>query len=310
LADPPTGQTLNVLANLYDLLKRTVKKTLDDGMTDWAAALTYYGLLALFPALIAMVSIVGLFADPVSTSHKITEIVTQLGPESGAKTFQGPINSITANQSAAGVLFVVGLALSVYAASGYVGAFARASNVIYEVEEGRSTWKLKPVQMLIALGMVIIVALLGLALVLTGPVVSAVAQPLGVGSTATDIWNFAKWPVLLIVALLLVDVLYYSTPNVRLRGFRWVTPGSALAVGVWLVVSGLFASYVANFGSYDKTYGTLGGIVVLLVWMWITNVALLLGQALNAERERTAQLEEGVPEERTLEMQPREAASE
>jgi membrane protein len=297
-----------VLANLYDLLKRTVKKTLDDGMTDWAAALTYYGLLALFPALIAMVSIVGLFADPVATSHKITEIVTQLGPESGAKTFEGPIKSITSNQSAAGILFVVGLAISVYAASGFVGAFSRASNVIYEVEEGRSTWKLKPLQMLIALGMVIIVALLGLALVLTGPVVTAVARPLGVGSTATDIWDFAKWPILLLVALFLVDVLYYSTPNVRLRGFSWVTPGSALAVGVWLVASALFAFYVANFGSYDKTYGALGGIVVLLVWMWITNIALLLGQALNAERERSAQLAEGVPEERTLEMQPREAA--
>jgi membrane protein len=295
-------------AHLYDLLKRTVRKTLDDGMTDWVAALTYYGLLALFPALIAMVSIVGLFADPVATSHKITEIITQLGPESGAKTFEGPIKSITSNQSAAGILFALGLAISVYAASGYVGAFARASNVIYEVQEGRSTWKLKPLQMLIALGMVLIVALLGLALVLTGPVVSAVAGPLGVGSTATDIWNYAKWPILLIVALLLVDVLYYSTPNVRLRGFRWVTPGSALAVGVWLVASGLFAFYVANFGSYDKTYGTLGGIVVLLVWMWLTNIALLLGQALNAERERTAQLVEGVPKERTLEMQPRETA--
>jgi membrane protein len=298
-----------VAASIYDLLKRTVLKARDDGMTDWAAALTYYGLMALFPALIAMVSIVGLFADPVSTSHKLTEIVTQLGPESGAKTFEGPINSITSNQSAAGILFVVGLGVSVYAASGYVGAFSRASNVIYEVEEGRSTWKLKPLQMLIALGMVIIVALLGLALVLTGPVVSAVAQPLGIGSTATDIWNFAKWPILLIVALLLVDVLYYSTPNVRLRGFRWVTAGSVLAVGVWLVASALFAFYVANFGSYDKTFGTLGGIVVLLIWMWITNVALLLGQVLNAERERTAQLAEGVPEGRTLEMQPREAAS-
>jgi membrane protein len=297
-------------ANLYDLLKRTVLKARDDGMTDWAAALTYYGLMALFPALIAMVSIVGLFADPKSTAGTLTDIVTQLGPDSGAKTFEGPIKSITSNQSAAGILFVVGLAISVYAASGYVGAFARASNVIYEMEEGRSVWKLKPTQMLIALGMVIIVALLGLALVLTGPVVSAVAKPLGVGSTATDIWNLAKWPILIVVALLLVDVLYYSTPNARLRGFSWVTPGSILAVLLWLVASALFAFYVANFGSYDKTYGTLGGIIVLLVWMWITNVALLLGQVLNAERERSAQLAEGVPEARTLEMEPREAPSE
>ncbi len=297
-------------ANVYDLVKRTVLKARDDGMTDWAASLTYYGLMAMFPALIAMVSIVGLFADPKSTAQTLTDIVTQLGPSSGAKTFEGPIKSLTSNQSAAGILFVVGLVLSVYAASGYVGAFARASNVIYETEEGRSVWKLKPAQMLIAFAMVIVVALLGLALVLTGPVVDAVAGPLGIGSTATDVWNLAKWPVLLIVAMLLVGLLYYSTPNVRLRGFRWVTPGSALAVGVWLVASALFAFYVANFGSYDKTYGTLGGIIVLLVWMWITNVALLLGQELNAERERSAQVAEGVPERETLAMEPREAPSE
>ena len=295
-------------ASLYDLLKRTVSKTLGDGMTDWAAALTYYGLMALFPALIAMVSIVGLVADPKSTTQTLTDIVTQIGPSSGAQTFEGPIRSITSNQSAAGILFVLGLAISVYAASGYVGAFARASNVIYEVEEGRSTLKLKPTQMLIALGMVIVMALLGLALVLTGPVVSAVAGPLGIGSTATSIWNVAKWPALIVVALVLVDVLYYSTPNARLRGFRWVTPGSIFAVVVWLLASGLFAFYVANFGSYDKTYGTLGGIIVMLVWMWITNLALLLGQELNAERERSRQLAEGVPAEQTLAMEPREAA--
>lgn len=268
----------------FDLLRRTVARARDRGLTDWSATLTYYGLMSLFPALIAMVSIFGLFADPEPTAHKLTEIVTQIGPDSGAETFAGPIRSITSNQSAAGILFVVGLAVAIYAASGYVGAFARASNAIWEAEEGRSTWKLKPQQMLIALVMVIAVALLGLALVLTGPVVDAVAGPLGIGSTATDIWNIAKWPVMVALAMLLVSGLYYSTPNVRMRGLRWVTPGGILAVTLWLATSALFALYVAHFGSYDKTYGTLGGIVVLLVWMWITNAALLLGQALNAER--------------------------
>jgi membrane protein len=296
---------LSMLRSNFDLLKRTLLRARDQGLTDWAAALTYYGLMSLFPALIAMVSIVGLFADPQATSHKITEIVTQIGPSSGAQTFAGPIRSITSNQSAAGILFVVGLAGAVYAASGYVGAFARASNVIYEVEEGRSTWKLKPQQMLIALGMVVAVALLGLALVLTGPIVNAVAGPLGIGSTATDIWNIAKWPVMLALAMALVSGLYYSTPNVRMRGIRWVTPGGILAVTIWLATSALFAFYVANFGSYDKTYGTLGGIVVLLVWMWITNAALLLGQALNAERERASEIAEGVPAEETLDMELR-----
>jgi membrane protein len=290
----------------FAVLRRTVTEFQEDNLSDWAAALTYYGLLALFPALIALVAIVGLFANPTPAAHTLTQIVTQIGPSSGAKTFSGPIHSITSNRSAAGVLFVVGLAAALWSASGYVGAFMRASNVIYETPEGRPIWKLRPVQMLVTLVIVVLVAVLALALVLTGPIVDAVAKPIGISSTATTIWDIAKWPVMLAIAITIIAVLYYATPNVKLRGFRWVTPGSILAVVLWLVASALFALYVANFGSYDKTYGTLGGIVVMLVWMWITNLAILLGQELNAERERRVEIAERVPRaEREIQLEPR-----
>jgi membrane protein len=290
----------------FGVLRRTITEFSEDNLTDWAAALTYYGLLAIFPALIALVSLVGLFADPEVTAQKITEIVTQIGPSSGAETFSGPIESITSNQSAAGILFVVGLLAALWSASAYVGAFMRASNVIYETPEGRPIWRLRPLQILVTLVMVILVAILALSLVLTGPIVDAVAEPLGISSTATTIWDIAKWPVMVVIVLTIIAVLYYSTPNVKLRGFKWVTPGTILALVAWLIASAGFAFYVANFGSYDKTYGTLGGVVVMLIWLWITNLALLFGQELNAERERGLELEEGVPRaDREIQLEPR-----
>jgi membrane protein len=280
--------------SLLATVKRTVREFSEDNMSDWAAALTYYGLLSLFPALIALVSLVGLFADPAATTRTITDIVTRLGPKSAADTFAGPIKSITSHRSAAGILLVVGLATALWAASSYVGAFMRAANVIYETPEGRPFWKLRPLQILVTLVMVLLLAAVGLALVLTGPVVDAVAGPLGIGSTAVSIWNIAKWPVLLAVVVTMFAVLFYAAPNVKLAGFRWVTPGAVLAIVVWLIASAAFAFYVANFGSYDKTYGALGGVVCLLVWFWITNVALLLGMELNSERERRRELAAGV----------------
>jgi membrane protein len=280
--------------SLLATVKRTVTEFSEDNMSDWAAALTYYGLLSLFPALIALVSLVGLFADPAATTRTITDIVTRLGPRSAADTFAGPIKSITSHRSAAGILLVVGLATALWSASSYVGAFMRAANVIYETPEGRPFWKLRPLQILVTLVMLLLLATVALAIVLTGPVVDAVAGPLGVGSTAVSIWNIAKWPVLLLVVVTMFAVLFYAAPNVKLAGFRWVTPGALFAIVLWLIASAAFAFYVANFGSYDKTYGTLGGVVCLLVWMWITNVALLLGMELNSERERRRELAAGV----------------
>ncbi|HET7454210.1 MAG TPA: YihY/virulence factor BrkB family protein [Solirubrobacterales bacterium] len=288
-------------------LKRTLTEFQEDNLSDWAAALTYYGLLSLFPALIAMVSLIGIFGDPQTTTSKLTEIITEIGPESGAETFEGPIKSITENQSAAGFAFVFGLAAALWSASGYVGAFTRASNIIYETPEGRPFWKLRPLQIAVTLAMIIMMALLAVGLVLTGPVVEAVANPIGLSSTAVDVWNIAKWPVMAAIFILMVDVLYYTTPNVKLRGFKWVTPGAILSIVVWALASALFAFYVSNFSSYDKTYGTLAGLIVLLLWFWITNLAILFGHQMNAERERSEEIKEGQPRaEKEIQLEPRD----
>jgi membrane protein len=288
-------------------LKRTLTEFQEDNLSDWAAALTYYGLLSLFPALIAMVSLLGIFGDPQTTTQKLTDIITEIGPSSGAETFEGPIKSITENQSAAGFAFVFGLAAALWSASGYVGAFTRASNIIYETPEGRPFWKLRPLQIGVTLAMIIMMALLAVGLVLTGPVVEAVANPIGLSSTAVDVWNIAKWPVMAAIFILMVDVLYYTTPNVKLRGFKWVTPGAILSIVVWALASALFAFYVSNFSSYDKTYGTLAGLVVLLLWFWITNLAILFGHQMNAERERSEEIKEGQPRaEKEIQLEPRD----
>jgi membrane protein len=289
------------------ILKRTFTEFQEDNLSDWAAALTYYGLLSLFPALIAMVSLIGIFGDPKTTTTKLTEIITEIGPGSAAETFEGPIKSIVENQSAAGLAFVIGLAVALWSASGYVGAFTRASNIIYETPEGRPFWKLRPLQILVTLAMIIMMALLAIGLVLTGPVVEAIANPIGLSSTAVDLWNIAKWPVMAVLFIVMVNVLYYTTPNVKLRGFKWVTPGAILSIVVWAIASALFAFYVANFSSYDKTYGTLAGLVVLLLWFWITNLAILFGHQMNAERERSAEIEEGLPRaEKEIQLEPRD----
>ncbi len=292
---------------LFPTLKRTVAEFQEDNMTDWAASLTYYGLLSLFPALIALVSILGLFADPKETTKSLTDIVTQLGPSAAADTFKGPIKSLTSNQSAAGVLLIVGIVGAIYSASGYIGAFTRAANVVWETPEGRSFFKLKPLQMGIALAMVLMLAFVALSLVLTGPVVDTVGGAIGIGSTATTVWDIAKWPFLLVVLAVMIGVLYYSTPNVKLPGFKWITVGSATALITWILASAAFAFYVANFGSYNKTYGALGGVISLLVWLWISNLALLFGMELNAERERSRELAAGVARaDEEIQLEPRD----
>jgi membrane protein len=192
-----------------------------------------------------------------------------------------------------------------------VGAFMRASNVIYETPEGRPIWKLRPLQILVTLVLVILLAVMALGIVLTGPIVNAVAGPIGIGSTATTIWDIAKWPVLMGLFVVMLGILYYASPNVKMRGFKWVTPGSLVAMVVWILASAAFAFYVANFGSYNKTYATLAGLVVLLMWMWITNLAILFGHQLNAERERSAEIAEGVPRaEKEIQLEPRDAPKE
>ena len=293
---------------LFATLKRTVREFQDDGLTDWAAALTYYGLLSLFPALIALVGIIGLFADPREATQTITEVVTDLGPATATDTFAGPIQSITENSTTSGLMAIVGLFLAVWAASGYVGAFIRASNVIYETDEGRPFWHLRPLQLAICVICLLVAALVLVALVATGPLAEAIGRAVGLSDEAVAVYGIAKWPILIGLVITIIAFLYYVSPNAKLRGFRWVTPGSIVAVVLWVVASAAFALYVANFGSYDKTYGTLGGVVALLVWLWITNLAILFGHQLNAERERRQELEDGVPGAATeIKLEPRVA---
>ena len=291
----------------FATLKRAVKEFSEDNMTDWAAALTYYGLLSLFPALIALVSIVGIFGDPQSTTQKITDIVTQIGPKSAAETFSDPIKTITQERGAAGVMLIVGILAALWSASGYTGAYMRASNIVWETPEGRPFWKARPLQMLVTLVLIILMLVIGLSIALSGPIVEAVANPLGIGSTAVSVWEIAKWPVLIVLFALMLSILNYTAPNVKQRKFKLVTAGSLFSMVVWIIASVLFAFYVANFGSYNKTYGTLGGLISLLVWMWITNVAILLGNELNAEIERSKEMDEGVPRaDREIQLEPRD----
>jgi membrane protein len=279
----------------FGALKRTVTAFKDDNVTDWAAALTYYAVLSIFPAMIALLSILGIVVDRETIIRVVTDTVTQLGPESAVDTFREPIESIASNQGTAGVMLIVGLAAALWTASGYVGAFMRASNSIYGREEGRPFWKLRPMQILLTLVLVLMAALVVLALIISGPVAEAIGSAVGLGDTAVTAWGIAKWPVLLVVVMFMLAILYWSSPNAKPAGFRWISPGSVLAVVLWIVASAGFAFYVANFGSYDKTYGTLGGVIVFLVWMWITNIAVLLGAEINAETERARELEAGVP---------------
>ena len=289
-------------------LKRTLTEFKEDELTDRAAALTYYAVLSLFPALIALVSIVGVVGDPRTVTTAMTKLISQIGPASAVDTFKGPIEGLTKSSGTAGILLIVGIAAALWTASGYVGAFMRASNVIYEVEEGRSVVKLRPLQMLVTLVLIVLLALVLVALVLTGPVAKAVGSAIGVGGTAVTVWGIAKWPVLAAVVVFMITLLYYASPNAKLQGLKSIVPGAALAIAVWLIGSVAFAFYVANFGAYNKTYGALGGVICFLVWLWLTNVAILLGAELNAERERSRQLRAGAPDaERELQLDERSA---
>ena len=302
----PTGVKRET--GLWPTLKRTAREFQEDNLTDWAAALTYYGLLALFPALIALVSIVGLVANPESTTRTLTDIVTRVGPDSAASTFASPIRQVTESRGTAGFALVVSTVVALWSASGYLGAFIRASNVIYETREGRPFWKLRPLQLVMTLVLVLLLAVMALGVVLTGPIVSDVADPIGVSGTAVTIWNYVKWVAIAAVFLLIIAFIYYASPNVKQRGFRWITPGGVVALVVWLLASAGFGIYVSQFGSYNKVYGSLAGVVIILIWMWITNVAILFGHELNAERERDVQFQEGLPgAEKEIQLEPRDA---
>jgi len=304
----PEGPPHPRKGSLGQTLKRTLTEFKEDELTDRAAALTYYAVLSIFPALIALVSIVGLVGDPKTVTDALTDVVSQIGPASAVDTFKGPIEGLTESSGAAGILLIAGIASAIWTASGYVGAFMRSANRIYEVEEGRSFIKLRPLQMLVTLVLVLLLALVLVALVLTGPLAKAVGSAVGLSDTAVLVWDIAKWPVLLAAVVIMISLLYFASPNAKLGGLKAIMPGAAFALVVWLLASAAFAFYVANFGSYNKTYGALGGVVIFLVWLWITNLAILFGAELNAERERSRQLDAGAPgAERELQLEERSA---
>jgi membrane protein len=287
------------------VLTRTIREFKADNVTDWAAALTYYGVLAIFPAIIALVSILGLIG-PSATQPLITNL-GKLAPGSVHQILASAITNLQHSRGAAGVLFFVGIAGAIWSASGYIAAFMRASNAIYDIEEGRPIWMTLPVRLAVTVVLLALLAISAIAVVLTGSLAGQVGKILGIGGTAVTVWNIAKWPVLLLLVSFMFSILYWAAPNVRHPGFRWLSPGGVFAVAVWVVASGAFALFVANFSSYNKTYGALAGVVIFLVWLWISNIAVLLGAEWNAEIERGRQIEAGHPADREPFVEPRKA---
>ncbi len=309
MADHKPMRLRDLTAGTWRLaFKQTVKEAKADNLTDWAAALTYYGVLALFPALIALVSIIGL-VGPSATGPLLTNI-DALAPGAAATILKGAVTQIAGSRGSAGFAFVIGLGVALFSASGYVGAFSRASNAIYEIGEGRPFWKLRPVQVLITAVMLLLLASSAVAVVLTGGLATRAGNLIGAGSSAVTAWDIAKWPVVVLVVALMLSVLYYAAPNVRHPGFRWISPGSLLAVLLWLVASAAFALYVANFGSYNKTYGALASVVVFLVWLWLSNLVFLFGAEFNAELERRRAIEMGMAPDAEPFLAPRTAPAE
>lgn len=273
-------------------MKRTLREFKKDNLTDWAAALTYYGVLAIFPALLALVSILGLLG-PSAIDSMIKNLST-VAPGSVRSLLTTILEQLKGGQGKALLALIIGIALALWSASGYVAAFMRASNVVYDIGEGRPVWKTLWVRLGITVAVVILLALTAVGVVFTGTVAKKMGSILGLGDTAVTVWNVAKWPVMLILVALSVMVLYWAAPNVK-RRIRRVLPGGVLAVAIWLIASALFALYVANFSSYNKTYGTFATPIVALIWLWLTNIAILLGLEFNAELERGRATQRGHP---------------
>jgi membrane protein len=286
------------------VMKRTFKEFKKDNLTDWAAALTYYGVLAIFPAIIALVSIIGLVGP--SATQPLLDNLAKLAPGSANDILSGAVKEVAGGRGGASFAFIFGILVALWSASGYVGAFARASNSIYEVGEGRPFWKLRPIQLAVTTVMILLLAICAIAVVVTGPVAKQLGDVLGVGGAAVTAWDIAKWPVIALVVSIMFSILYFAAPNVKHPGFKWITPGGVAALVIWLIASALFAIYVANFSSYNKTYGALGGVIAFLVWLWISNLAVLLGAELNAELERSRELEAGLPAHEELQLEPRD----
>ncbi|MFD1213993.1 YihY/virulence factor BrkB family protein [Arthrobacter sp. GCM10027362] len=287
------------------IFRKAVREFSADQCTDLAAALTYYTVLSLFPALLAMVSLLGIVGQSEQTTAAMLDLLQRLAPGEAARVLQQPIQQLTASH-AAGLALAVGLVGALWSASGYVGAFGRAMNRIYEVDEGRPFWKLRPVMLLITVILVVLAALMLVMLVVSGPIASTIGGFFGMDEVAVTVWNIAKWPVLVFAAVLAIALLYYATPNVKQPKFRWVSMGAFIALLVLGATTAGFAFYVANFSNYNRTYGAIGGVIVLLLWLYLANLSLLFGAEFDAETERGRQLQAGIEAEETLQLPPRD----
>lgn len=287
------------------LFMRSIREFSREKCTDLAAALTYFAMLSLFPALLALVSLLGVVGQAETTTRTMVQIIEGIASPEVANTLRQPIEQL-AEAPSAGLALAVGLLGALWSASGYVGAFGRAVNQIYDVQEGRPFYKLKPLTLLLTLILLLMTAAMGILLVISGPLARTIGDVVGLGETSVTIWNIAKWPVLVAFAIVLIAVLYYGTPNVKQPKFRWMSPGSAIALVILAIATLGFFFYVSNFGNYNKTYGTIGGIIVMLLWIWIANLSLLFGAIFDSEAERARQLQGGIEAEESLQLPPRD----
>jgi membrane protein len=274
-------------------LRRTVREFSSDNLTDWAAALTYYGVLSIFPGLLVLASVLGLIGQ--SVTEPLIGSLGGIAPGPVRQILTDSLRGLTNDGQTAGTLAIVGLAAALWSASGYVAAFMRASNAIYDVPEGRPIWKTLPLRLGVTVVVGVMLAISALIVVFTGEVAEWMGDLVGAGDTAIAVWGIAKWPVLAALVAAILGILYWASPNARQAGIRWISPGGVVAVVLWVLASLGFAVYAANFGSYNKTYGTLGGVAVFLVWLWISNIAILLGAELDAELHRTRAISGGHP---------------
>jgi membrane protein len=287
------------------VFQKTVREFSSDQCTDIAAALTYFAVLSVFPGLIAIFSLLGVFGQGKAASDAVLGIVEDVAPGDTADVIRGPVEQM-ASSPAAGFALVAGLLLAIWSASGYVGAFSRAMNRIYEIEEGRPFWKLKPAQLLVTIITIVLLVIAAIILVVSGPVTRAIGGALGLGDVPQTIWSIAKWPVLAFIVVLIVAILYYATPNAKQPKFRWISIGALLAIVVLALATLAFGFYIANFSNYERTYGSLAGIVIFLLWLWIANLALLFGAEFDAELERGRQLQAGIAAEEDIQLPPRD----
>ncbi|WP_083983596.1 YihY/virulence factor BrkB family protein [Actinomadura hibisca] len=301
---PPERPAQIGLRGWWGVVRRTAREFGDDSLLDWAAALTYYGVLSLFPGLIMMVSLVGLVG--VSGRQTLVDNVRQFAPGRTRDTVIEIIESLQDTAPTASLLAVTGLLVALWSASRYVAALIRALNAVYDMPEGRPIWKLAPLRLALTLAMVLLLGASALAVTFTGRLAEQTGKLLGWGSAFTTGWNVLKWPVLLVLVIVAIATLYWAGPNVRQPGWRWITPGCVLAVVAWIGASAGFALYVANFGSYNKTYGALAAAVIFLVWLWVSNVAILLGAEFDSELVRARRMAEGVSPDAEPYAEPRD----